>query len=134
MNRYEFLKSLGVSGAALMAVLASCQRDEIIQPDGPVDFNLDLDDPANFVLKHKGGYIIANGVVVARSNYGKLVAATQTCSHERNKQVIFHDDEFVCQVHGARFSLKGDGLNNYGSKGLRIFKVDQMGTIIRVYS
>lgn len=117
-----------------MTILASCQRDEIIQPDGPVDFILDLDDSGNVALKHKGGYIIANGVVVARSNYGKLVAATQTCSHQRNKQIIFSDDEFVCQVHGARFDLKGNGLNSYASQGLRIFKIDQMGAVVRVYS
>lgn len=117
-----------------MALLTSCYQEEIAPPDGPVDFNLDLEDSTNAALKHKGGYIIANGVVVARSNYGKLVAATQTCSHQRNKQVIFHDDEFICLAHGARFDLKGTGLNLYGSQGLRIFKVDQMGTVVRIYS
>jgi nitrite reductase/ring-hydroxylating ferredoxin subunit len=134
MSRYEFLKSLGFGGASLLMLLTACQQEEIVKPIGPVDFELDLDDPLNAALKMKGGYVLANGVVVARATHGNLVAASQTCSHQKNKQVIYKDNEFFCPVHGARFDTKGNGLNEYGSKGLIVYKIIQFGSVIRVFS
>ncbi|MCY7356429.1 MAG: hypothetical protein LH609_02990 [Rudanella sp.] len=49
MNRLDFLKSMGLSGAALMAVPYSCQRKDVM-PIGPVDFDTDLDDAMNLPL------------------------------------------------------------------------------------
>lgn len=135
MNRYEFLKSLGFGGAALMVLLTSCRQEEIVKPDGPVDFELDLESPDNTVLRVKGGYVVANGVVVARTFHGLLAAANRTCSHQKNNTVVFQDNEFYCPVHGARFDSKGFGLNDYGKNGLRVYKIMPLpDNKIRVFS
>lgn len=134
MNRLQFLNSLGLSGAALMAVLTSCQKTEITPVTGPVDFTIDLSDIANVNLLRPGGYVVQNGVVVARVGPVKFVAVTRTCSHEGQKQVTFQNGEFVCLAHGARFDLLGRGLNNEGKRGLTTYKIDQTGNILRVYS
>ncbi|GAA4448174.1 hypothetical protein GCM10023189_05650 [Nibrella saemangeumensis] len=138
MKRVEFLKSLGFSGSALWVLLTACQRDTEVIPgpvtNGPVDFTLDLGDPANAVLRKGGGYVISNGVVVARTPHGGFVAATQTCSHEKNQAVVFQGNEFVCTVHGAKFDTAGRGMNNLGSRGLRVFKTELKNLALRVYS
>jgi cytochrome b6-f complex iron-sulfur subunit len=133
MNRLNFLKKMGLSGAALMAVLTSCQEKEIT-PTGPVDFDVDLTDIANAPLFRPGGYIVRNGVVVARQNHSKFVAVTQTCSHERLQQVTFQNGEFYCTAHGARFDTLGKGLNEEGKRGLIVYKIEQTGATLRVYS
>lgn len=134
MNRTQFLKSLGLTGAALLAVLTACQPEDGVLPDGPVDFNLDLADPANAALQQPGGYVVANGVVVARTTQQQLVAVTQTCSHEGRPQVTFRNNEFYCTAHGARYTTAGVGLNNEGRRGLTVYQIEQTGTSVRIYS
>lgn len=133
MHRLNFLKALGLSGAALMAALTACQREEVT-PNGPVDFDVELDNVANMHLTRIGGYIVRYGVVVARVNYQKFVAVTHTCSHEKQQQVMFQNGEFYCPVHGARFDLVGKGLNAEGRLGLTTYKIERTGDTLRVYS
>lgn len=189
MNRIEFLKSMGFRGAALMAVLTSCVREEDTYVDaltipgnsstlpssstpvststssststpssgttssgtsgttssgtntGGIDpttitnykLKIDLTTSSSANLKKVGGYIVSSGIVVAQPSAGVYVAATQTCTHEPKKQVIFSGGEFYCTAHGARFSLTGMGLNSLGSRGLTVYKVATNGTILVVY-
>lgn len=170
MKRLDFLKSLGFGGASLLAVLASCQQQQLL-PDGVVAsgipgssattpgsttttspgtatvtaptnatttpgtaalLTLNLTDSANAALLKNGGYITQSGIVVARTSQGLYVAATQTCSHEPRKNVIFQSDSYGCTVHGARFSLTGKGLNSLGSGGLKIYTVTLSGTVLSI--
>ncbi len=170
MTRYEFLKSMGFKGAALMAVMTSCIREEDTYVEAltekptstttttPVTttpstgtgtstgtttdlstiknplLTLDLTATANAALKTVGGYLVKSGIVVAQSSTGVYVAATQTCSHEPKKQVIFNKTEYYCTAHGARFNLTGKGLNSFGSKGLTVYKTATDGKTLVVYS
>ncbi|MFN3381074.1 MAG: Rieske (2Fe-2S) protein [Runella zeae] len=162
MNRYEFLKSMGFRGGALMALLTSCIREEdtyvealTISPSssttpvettppttGTTDLStiknplvtIDLTASANAALKTVGGYLIKSGIVIAQASAGVYVAATQTCSHEPKKRVIFNKTEFYCTDHGARFDLTGKGLNSFGSKGIAVYKVATDGKTLVVYS
>jgi cytochrome b6-f complex iron-sulfur subunit len=135
MNRLDFLKSVGLTGAALLAALTSCHpENEAVSPLGPVDFDLDLTDPANISLQQAGGYVIQYGVVVARTGQEKYVAVTQTCSHEGQQQVIFKNGEFYCTAHGARYDTAGKGLNTNGKRGLTTYRTEQIGSILRVYA
>ena len=176
MTRVEFLKSMGFQGAALLALLTSCVREEDTYVDAltiagtsttpaststsstttapsststtsstttttGVDpttitsykLKIDLTASSSANLKKVGGYIVSGGIVVAQASSGVYVAATQTCTHEPKKQVIFSSGEFYCTAHGARFSTAGKGLNSLGSKGLTIYKVATNGTILVVY-
>ena len=134
MERRDFLEKLGIGAAFVLTTscLQSCTKDTTADP---VDFTLDINASANAALLTNGGYVISNGVVVAKDTSGHFVAATQTCSHEGNKQVAYikSANEFQCSVHGARFSLTGSGLNSNGSKGLKIYQTALTGTTLRIF-
>lgn len=170
-SRYQFLKSMGFKGAALMALMTSCIREEdtyvealSINPNSSTGtstgtgtgtgnstgstigsttdlstitnrlLTIDLAATANAALKTVGGYLVKSGIVVAQSSAGVYVAATQTCSHEPKKKIIFNKTEYYCTDHGARFDLTGKGLNSFGSKGLTVYKTATDGTTLVVYS
>lgn len=132
MERRQFLESIGIGAAFVLTTscLQSCTKDS----SSGVDFTLDLSASINIALKTNGGYIVNSGVVVAKDSSGNYVAATQTCTHEGNKQITLKNNEWYCTAHGARFSLSGSGLNSEGSKGLTIYKTALTGTTLRVYS
>ncbi|TAF34430.1 MAG: Rieske (2Fe-2S) protein [Cytophagales bacterium] len=141
MTRWEFLRNLGLSGAAIFAVtcaggtLSSCKEEEEGTPT-PVgsNFTLDLDAPENSKLNTVGGFIIKDKVVVALVAKDTFVAVTQICSHEGNAAVSFNasSGEFVCSVHGARFDKSGKGLNRNGEKGLKTYKTSLSGRKLTV--
>lgn len=137
MDRKEFLNTLGFGAVfALTATcLGSCEK-ESTTPSGPVDFTVNLNDQVNAALAQNGGFIIQNGVVVAKTTTGNFVAATVICSHEGQRQIKFSgtNDQWVCSAHGAAFDVNGKGLNPNGSKGLTIYKTQLTGTTLRVYS
>ena len=135
MNRTAFLRSVGFGGPALMALLTACSKDSVVPAGlGPVDFSLDLTDPNNAALAKKNGYVIVNGIVVARVDKDTFAAATHTCSHENRPNVLFDSGTFYCDVHGARFDTAGKGLNGYASKGLTVYSTELSGTSLRIYS
>lgn len=94
---------------------------------------IDLTAASSASLKTAGGYLISSGIVVAFTSAGTYVAATQTCSHEPRTGIIFRNGEFYCNVHGARFSTTGAGLNSYGIRGLTVYKTATNGSILVVY-
>jgi cytochrome b6-f complex iron-sulfur subunit len=141
MERRQFLESLGIGAAFVLTAtcLQSCKKDDTggtTTPTTGVDFTLNIDDAANSALKVNGGFVISNGVVVAKDKNGNFVAATQSCSHEGFKQVTFDNtkNEFMCSRHGARFDTTGKGLNSEASKGLTIYKTTMTGSSLRVFS
>ncbi len=95
---------------------------------------IDLSASSSANLNKVGGYITQSGIVVAQSSSGVFVAATQTCTHEPKRQVIFNVNEYYCTAHGARFSLTGSGKNSFGSRGLTIYKTATDGKTVVVYS
>jgi nitrite reductase/ring-hydroxylating ferredoxin subunit len=134
MERREFLEKLSIGAAFVLTAscLQSCKKDNT----ATVDFTLNIDAPENAALKVNGGFVIVNGVVIAKDNTGNFLAATQTCSHEGNKGISYNktSNEFVCSVHGARFDTKGKGLNENGNKGLTIYQTTLSGSTLRVFS
>jgi cytochrome b6-f complex iron-sulfur subunit len=140
MDRKEFLKSLGFSAAAIVAVaslnsLSGCTTAGNPNPSAKADFTIDLTDPAYASLKTAGGYIVKDGVVVARTSGGTYAAVTVVCSHQGNPYVMFdgNSNTFYCPVHGARYSTTGQGLNANGRNGLKTYTVDVNGTQLHVY-
>jgi cytochrome b6-f complex iron-sulfur subunit len=135
MERKDFLAQLGLGAAFVLTAgcFGSCKKSSTTS-DAPVDFTLDLTASANAALVTNGGYLVSNGVVVAKNSAGAYVAATQTCSHEGLKQISFNNNEWSCSAHGARFNQAGSGLNSNGSKGLKIYNTSVTGSSLRVYS
>ncbi len=141
MNRWQFLKNMGLSGAAIFALtctgasLGSCTNEDDPPPTPTgVDFTLDLSAPENAPLSAIGGFIIKNKVVVATVSAGSYVAVTQICSHEGNPGITYKASamEFVCSVHGARFNKEGQGINPNGKNNLKVYKTNLTGTKLRV--
>ncbi len=139
IKRHEFLKSLGLKGASLLAVycgassLSSC-TNESVTPASSVDFTLDLTSATYSKLNTVGNYVIANGIVVARISSTAFAAVTQVCSHENKANVIYSGGGFYCTQHGATFSTTGAGTNANGSKGIKAYQTTLSGTNLRVFS
>ncbi len=98
MNRAEFLRSLGLSSASLMAIycmggLTACSSEEPKPdpntnpggnnggntggtPPGKIDVTLNLNETAYSTLKENGKAVILKneGVIVARTSKGDFVA------------------------------------------------------------
>lgn len=139
LDRNQFLKSIGLKGAALLAVycasetLTSCSSGGVT-PSSPVDFIIDLSSSNNAALSKVGGYLIQNTTVVAQVSQGTYVAVTQICSHEGQRQIIYRNGEFYCTAHGARFTTIGKGLNSEGKNGLTVYNTQLNNTSLRIFS
>ncbi len=139
IKRHEFLKSLGLKGASLLAVycgvssLSSC-TNESVTPASSVDLTLDLNNATYSKLNTVGNYVITNGIVVARVSSTTFAAVTQVCSHENKANVIYSGGGFYCTQHGATFSTTGAGTNANGSRGIKAYQTTLSGTNLRVFS
>ncbi|MDA9554946.1 Rieske 2Fe-2S domain-containing protein [Pelobium sp.] len=140
MDRKEFLNAIGM-GAAAVAVFncIGCAKNNTGSPSDPapsnVDFTLDLTASANSALSTNGGYIYANGIIVARTTTGAYIAVSQTCTHE-NYRVIFRGSaqQFYCQNHGAAFAQNGAVINGPANQALKQYNTQLTGTNLRIYS
>ena len=135
INRHEFLRKIGFAGSALAAIyfgghLQSCTNDRI--SPAPTNLTLDLTSSENAALKTKGGYVIKDGVVIARSNTGTYIAATLTCSHEGRNEITYQTDHFYCTAHGAKYDNTGKGLNSEGKKGIAVYTTTLTGNILTI--
>ena len=135
INRHEFLRKLGFAGSALAAVyfgghLQSCTNERV--SPAPTNLTLDLTASENAALKANGGYVVKEGVVIARSNTGSYIAATLTCSHEGKNQIMYQSDHFYCPAHGAKYDNTGKGLNSEGKKGIRVYTTSLTDNILTI--
>jgi nitrite reductase/ring-hydroxylating ferredoxin subunit len=161
MTRYEFLKSMGFTGAALMAALTSCvnQEDTYVPvtridlnatpvstvPVTPITPTSNLNsitnpllkiDLATSAIKTVGAYIIQSNIVVAQVNAGTYAAVTNLCSHEPKRKVVYDKNatQFYCTDHGATFDLKGVPLpNSITNRSITAYQVATDGKTLVVY-
>jgi cytochrome b6-f complex iron-sulfur subunit len=132
MDRKDFLSSIGFSAAGIiMAVcLGGCKNDS----GGPVvDFTFDLTDPAYAALDNAGGYVYKNGVVIAKTTTGNIVAVSKACTHEgADVQYQSNGNRFYCPRHGAAFSTSGNVTNGPASTNLKSYTVIINGNNVRI--
>ncbi len=158
MTRAEFLRSLGLSSASLMAVycmggLTACSSEDP-KPDantntggggtngggqtGKVDVTLNLNEIKYSSLQQNGqATILSNeGIIVARTNKGDFVALSKSCTHQ-GIQVAFQagSDRFNCPEHGSNFSTTGSVINGPATRALKQYKTtfDSNANTLRVY-
>jgi len=136
MKRGDFLRNLGLSAPALMAVyclgtLSSCSGGSDDPTPGPgtgpgtgtgsmtgfsgnadpakgaVNFTLDLTTQDFSKLKTAGEFVGVDRVVVANAN-GTMVAVGRSCTHQAG-QLTFrrNNNDFICDNHGGLFNLNG---------------------------
>lgn len=138
ISRNEFLKKLGITGGALLAVyglgvLSSCSEKDTTA--GPKDFTISLDDATYSNLRTVGNFQVVNDVVIVYTATNAYVAVTRICSHEGEKKVTYRKstNDFYCSEHGATFSIAGKGTNSNGSKGLKMYSTSLSGNALRIF-
>lgn len=96
---------------------------------------LDLSISSSAALANTGGYItVNNAIVIGRTASGDFVAASNLCTHEPKRRVIFNKTEYFCTDHGARFSLTGANLNTVARSPLTVYKTANDGKTLIVYA
>ena len=137
MDRKEFLSLIGMTagGVVLSACFGSCQKETTSPSTVSKDFTLDLTQTSNAALKNNGGYLVTNGVIVAKTTSGAYIAVTSACTHE-GTTVSFDsgNNRFHCSNHGANFSTTGAVLNGPANTDLQQFKTSLSGNSLRIYS
>lgn len=136
MTRKEFLSKLSIGAAFALTVpcISSCSKDQA-PPPRDLDFDVNLQDPEYANLLNNGGFVVIDGVVIARSLSGEYIAATVKCSHDMYDQIEYQNGEWFCTKHGARFTEEGVGLNAFGNNDLFVYNVDVIdANTIRVYN
>lgn len=131
MDRAEFLRSLGMSSAALMAFycmgtgLTACSKsdDTTVAPTPGTSTGIDLTASANSALKTEGGYVYNGNIIVARVKGGNYVALSKVCTHQgTNVQYRLTQNDFWCPNHGSEFSTAGAVEVGPAEKSLAVYK------------
>ncbi len=156
MTRIEFLKSLGLSGATLFSVLATCTLESCSSkgnddptPTPPtggtgvtgtntgsnIDFTLDLNNASNANLKNNGTSLVSGDVIIARNNNGDFVALSKACTHQ-GTTVNFRagSNDFECRNHGSEFNANGGVTKGPALSALKKFNTTLSGTNLRVFA
>jgi cytochrome b6-f complex iron-sulfur subunit len=133
MNRKEFLSLVGIgaTGVFVTSCLSACKKEN----NTNIDFTLDLSNSANSSLTSNGGYLISQGVIVAKTNAGEYIAVSAACTHQGvNVQFQASSNRFQCPSHGANFTSTGAVQNGPANSPLTKYNTSLSGNMLRVYS
>ncbi len=140
MDRKDFLSQVGVGAAAFLAPIclggiAGCGKSsKESTPSAPsnVDFTLDVSSGA---LASNGGYLVSQGILVARTNSGTFLAVSAACTHE-GTSVTYNaaNNNFVCPNHGAKFSSSGMVTLGPATTNLKSYNTSLTNSTLRIYS
>jgi cytochrome b6-f complex iron-sulfur subunit len=135
MERKEFLAMLGASaGLAVLGCLGACKKESTASPQS-VNFTLDLSDPANSVLTQNGGYLVRDGVIVAKTSGGEYIAVAAACTHQGTTlQYQGSSSRFFCPNHGSTFSNSGAVINGPATSSLKKYNTSLNGNSLRIFS
>ena len=138
MNRNEFLSHVGTGAAALLVpacfcTLAGCSDSGSV-PAAPtnVDFTIDISTGA---LSNNGGYLVKDGIIVARTTSGGFLAVSAACTHQGTTiQYVGSSNSFRCPNHGATYNASGQVTLGPASRSLAQYNAALTGTSLRVFS
>ncbi len=160
LNRSEFLRSLGLSSAALMAfycmgTLTSCSSKSDPAPAtsnpgtgtpsatgftgnadpaaGKVSFTLDLSTSTYSGLKTEGGFVSVGAIVVAKAKGGALVAIGRICTHDSGElSYRLTTNDFVCSFHGGLYNTDGSVKASPPVRAVKAYKATLTGNTLTV--
>jgi cytochrome b6-f complex iron-sulfur subunit len=133
MNRKEFLSLIGIgtTGVFVAFCLGACKKEN----NTNIDFTLDLSSSANSALTANGGYVISQGVIVAKTSAGEYIAVSAACTHQgTNVQFQSANNRFHCPAHGANFTITGTVQNGPANSPLTQYNTSLSSNMLRVYS
>jgi cytochrome b6-f complex iron-sulfur subunit len=140
MDRKDFLSQVGVGAAAFLAPIclggiAGCGKSsKNSTPNAPsnVDFTLDV---SSGNLASNGGYLVSQGILVARTNAGTFLAVSAACTHESTSLTYnAANNNFVCPNHGAKFSSTGVVILSPATTNLTTYRTSLTNSTLRIYS
>ncbi|MEY3678441.1 MAG: hypothetical protein RI924_582 [Bacteroidota bacterium] len=144
MDRKKFLNQVGMGAAALLAPaclggLAACSKSDSGSPSNPtpppptgVDFTVDVSSGA---LSSNGGFLVLNGIIIARTTTGSFLAVSAACTHQGTTvNYASAGNKFVCPNHGAEFSSTGTVTKGPATTNLTSYNTSLNGNSLRVYS
>lgn len=135
MNRKEFLKfsalsTVGVIAGGSQVFLQSCKKSST---ENPVNFTLDLTQPANAALNNIGGFIYSNSVIVIRVDASSYAALSQVCTHQGcTVAYVSSLKEVRCPCHQAAYNMSGSIISGPQPSGLKSYSVVKNGNILTV--
>jgi cytochrome b6-f complex iron-sulfur subunit len=155
MTRIEFLKSLGLTGATLFSVLATCTLESCSSkgnddptPTPPatggngvtgtttgnnIDFTVDLTNASNAALAATGGSQVIGDVIIARTGASTFVALAKACTHQ-GTTINFRaaQNNFLCPNHGSIFNLNGSVATGPAVSPLKVFNTALTNNSLKV--
>ena len=85
-------------------------------------------------LAVNGGYIVINGIIIARTSSGTFLAVSSACTHKgTNVQYVVANNDFYCNNHGAKFSSTGVVTLGPATTNLKQYKTVLSGSSLSVY-
>ena len=139
MNRKEFFAKVGFGAAAVLVpaclagIATSCSSsDSASTTPATIDFTVDT---ASGALAANGGFVVSNGVVVARTLTGGFIAVAAACTHQQTTvSYVSSSNSFSCSSHGSKFSATGAVTNGPAVTNLKQYQTALTGTSLRVFS
>ena len=142
ISRHDFFRLVGTSVGVIL--LTHCSMGCSVQGGGDptpviqnVDFTLRLADQANANLNVKGGYLIANDIIVAQTKDGKFIAVSANCTHQGTQLTYkLADNQFYCPLHASRFDSAGNVLMGPATQPLvqYLTVADMAAGTVRIHS
>lgn len=136
ISRGQFLKDLGLGGAALMAFyclggVSACKSSSDPTPSTTtgnnntntgIDFTLDLTSADYKGLKTAGGFVYKDDIIIANAN-GTYVALSKVCTHQ-GTTVSYRStsNDMYCSSHGSQFNVDGSVKTGPAASGLKVYK------------
>lgn len=137
MDRKAFLSQVGFGVAAVfipacIGGLSGCKKSDTGTPASSVDFTLDTSTGS---LATNGGYLITQGILIAKTNSGTFLAVSAACTHEGTSVNYFaSSNNFICPNHGAHFDSNGNVTQGPASSNLKKYNTALTGTSLRIFS
>ena len=135
ITRKEFIEQVGIGAAVLFVAscAGSCKKTSTT-PQGPSNVNFTV-DVSTGALASNGGYLVQNGVIVARTTSGSFIAVAANCTHEGGTlNYSSGSNQFVCPLHGATFNSTGGVVSGPASTPLQKYNTPLTGNSLRVFS
>jgi cytochrome b6-f complex iron-sulfur subunit len=139
MNRKEFFARVGFGAAAVLlpacvaGLATSCSGDGTTSGTTTgVDFTVDV---SSGTLATNGGFMVSQGIVIARTLVGDFIAVSAACTHE-GTSVNYNSsgNKFICPNHGAQFSSTGTVTLGPATRNLTKYNTSLSGSTLRIFS
>lgn len=142
MTRKEFFLRVGFAASAALipacigGLATSCSSttdsSEPSQTPKVVDFTVEVSSGS---LSVNGGFLVSNGIIIARTLVGDFIAVSVACTHQStNVDFIPSTSSFFCSNHGSQFSSTGAVVKGPADRNLTKYNTSLSGTILRIFS